>query len=84
MKGMVAKRRECVKFGRVVRRLRMERGLSQEDFAAKADLHRTYMGGIERGERNPTLSTMLRIAKALGLPPSHLLPEDKFKHGFPR
>jgi len=63
----------CVEFGRRVRHLREEKGWSQEDFAFKIGIHRTYIGGIERGERNPTLTTIFRIAKALEVPASDLL-----------
>ena len=69
---MVAKRKECIRFGRVVSTLRAARGYSQEGFAAVAGVHRTYMGGIERGERNPTLTTILRIAQALQIEPAEL------------
>ena len=61
------------KFGLRVRQLREARGLSQEDFAEAADLHRTYVSGIERGERNPTLSVLARIAKGFGMTLSELL-----------
>ncbi|TVQ00131.1 MAG: XRE family transcriptional regulator [Planctomycetaceae bacterium] len=64
---------ECVSFGEAVRKLRMANGLSQDDFAAAADLHRTYVGGIERGERNPTLTSIHRLAKALGVTSAELL-----------
>lgn len=43
----------------------MARGLSQEELAFKASIHRTYLGGIERGERNPALKNIAAIAKAL-------------------
>ncbi len=55
------------KFGQRVRRERKLRGLSQEDLAFEADLHRTYIGGVERGERNVSLINIERIAKALGV-----------------
>ncbi len=64
---------ECIAFGEAVRQLRRERGLSQDEFASVADLHRTYVGGIERGERNPTLTSIHRIAAALGVTPAILL-----------
>jgi transcriptional regulator with XRE-family HTH domain len=51
----------------------MRRGYSQESFAEAAEVHRTYIGGIERGERNPTLTMIYRIAVALKLSPSELL-----------
>ena len=63
----------CIEFGLRVRKLREEQGWSQEDFADKIGIHRTYVGGIERGERNPTLTTITRIAKALGVKPSDLV-----------
>jgi transcriptional regulator with XRE-family HTH domain len=53
------------KFGENVRKRRESRNLSQEGLAEAADLDRTYIGGIERGERNPTIASALRIAKAL-------------------
>lgn len=70
---MAKLRAECVAFGQAVRALRQERGLSQEEFAARAGVHRTYMGGIERGERNPTLTTIHKIASALSVAPNRLL-----------
>lgn len=53
------------RFGTNVRALREKRELSQEALAEIADLDRTYIGGLERGERNATLGSILRIAKAL-------------------
>ena len=63
----------CFEFGRRVRKLREAKGWSQESFADEIGIHRTYIGGIERGERNPTLTTIVRIAKALGVKPSELV-----------
>ena len=60
-------------FGRAIRDLRADRGLSQEQLGYDSGLHRTYIGGIERGERNPSLANILRIAEALGVSPSDLL-----------
>ena len=54
-------------FGRRVRELRKARAFSQEELAHRADLHYTYVGGIERGERNPALINIGRIATALGV-----------------
>ena len=59
--------------GRNLRIHRQARGLSQEDFAEFLDVHRTYMGGIERGERNLTLKSLERIADRLGVDPVSLL-----------
>jgi transcriptional regulator with XRE-family HTH domain len=58
---------------RNLRRLRQERGLSQEEAAEKCGLHRTYVGAIERGERNITLSTLQEIAAAFRIDPLRLL-----------
>jgi transcriptional regulator with XRE-family HTH domain len=59
--------------GRNLRTYRLERGYSQEDFAEVLGVHRTYMGGLERGERNLTLKSLERIAERLDLPPLELL-----------
>ena len=53
--------------GRAVQRLRNEKGWSQEALADEAGLHRTYISGIERGVRNPTLTVLEKVAKALGV-----------------
>lgn len=60
-----------------LRRLREEQGFSQETFAYHCGLHRTYISGIERGVRNPTIVILDRIAKALRVPAGSLLDEDK-------
>lgn len=54
-------------FGQRVRKLRLEAGLSQEAFADKCGLDRTYISGIERGVRNPTLEVIAVIAMGLGI-----------------
>ena len=51
--------------GERVRNLRLAKGLSQEELAFRAGMHRTYLGGIERGERNPALKNIAAIAEAL-------------------
>ena len=53
--------------GRNLRAYRKERGLSQEAFAEVLGVHRTYMGGVERGERNLTLKSVERMAEKLGM-----------------
>lgn len=55
----------CKKFGDRVRELRIAQGLSQEVLAQKAGLHRTYIGSIERGERNVSLENIEKVAWAL-------------------
>lgn len=60
-------------FGLKVRQLRESKGWSQEQLAEAADLHRTYVSGIERGARNPTLTVICRVAKGFGISPSELL-----------
>lgn len=62
---MQSKNDILVKFGQKVRTFRKEKGLSQEQLAFKADLHRTYIGMIERAEKNITLINISKIADAL-------------------
>lgn len=59
-------------FGSAIRKLRMQKGLSQEQLSELCNLHRTYVGGIERGERNVSLINILQIAKALEIHPREL------------
>jgi transcriptional regulator with XRE-family HTH domain len=59
-------------FGERVRKLRLAKQLSQEAFAQECELDRTYVGGIERGERNVALRNIERIADALGISISEL------------
>ncbi|SPE59259.1 Regulatory protein MunI (modular protein) [Verrucomicrobia bacterium] len=59
--------------GKRIRELRSKKGFSQESFADHCGLHRTYMGGIERGERNLTIQTVLTVSKGLDLTMSELL-----------
>ena len=58
-----------------VKRFRAERGLSQEELAFECGLHRTYVSGVERGVRNPTVIVLEKIAKALKVATSVLLEE---------
>ncbi len=60
------------RFGSLVRELRAQRGLSQEEFALLCDLHRTYVGSIERGEKTVTIETAQKLADALGVPLSEM------------
>lgn len=61
----MGKTKILVAFGDRVRQLRKEKGISQEELSYKADLHRTYIGMIERAEKNLTLTNIEKIAKAL-------------------
>ena len=60
-------------FGNAVRELRLQLRWSQEDLAAACKLHRTYIGSIERGERNVSLLNIVELARALGVKPPILL-----------
>ncbi|MBI3887990.1 helix-turn-helix transcriptional regulator [Candidatus Microgenomates bacterium] len=63
-----------VKFGKHLRKLRDEKGWTQEGLANKAGMHFTYIGQIERGLRNPSLINLERLARALGVNAGKLLP----------
>jgi len=67
--------------GRAIRKLRTERGLSQEKLAHRAHLHRTYIGAVERGERNITIVSLFRIASAFGVSPAVILREAEEPNG---
>lgn len=54
--------------GGVLQKIRRERGLTQDQLAARANLHRTYISDVERGARNPSLGSLHRLAHALGTP----------------
>jgi transcriptional regulator with XRE-family HTH domain len=56
-----------------LRRLRAEQGISQEDLADRAGLHRTYVGSVERGERNISIDNIAKLAAALGVEANELL-----------
>ena len=62
--------------GRNLRAYREAKGVSQEAFADELGVHRTYMGGIERGERNLTLKSLERMAERIGVDPLALLAQD--------
>jgi ribosome-binding protein aMBF1 (putative translation factor) len=75
----MAKRRitEQRRFGSVVRSRRLTLGISQEELAARARVHRTYIGSVERGERNISLLNIHALAKALGTTAGSLLTESE-------
>ena len=60
-------------FGAYLRVLRLRQGLSQEELADRAHLHRNYVGGVERGERNISLINIVELAHALAVKPAQLL-----------
>jgi transcriptional regulator with XRE-family HTH domain len=70
---MAARSPQHAALGLAIRQLRRASGISQEVFAARCGLHRTYIGGIERGERNVSFANLLRIADTLDVRPSALL-----------
>jgi transcriptional regulator with XRE-family HTH domain len=61
------------RFGAAVRQYRQARGFTQHDLAAHTGLHYSYIGDVERGNRNVTLQTLLRLAQGLGVRPAQLL-----------
>ena len=63
------------KFGKKVKELRQKQGISQEELAYRAGLHRTYIGMIERGEKNITIKNIEKLAKALGVEIAFFFPE---------
>jgi transcriptional regulator with XRE-family HTH domain len=66
---------------RNIRRLREERGLTQEELAARIRINRNYVGMIERQENSPTVAMLERIAKALGIEPARLFDEKAGRKG---
>lgn len=59
-----------------IRKLRAEKGWSQERLAEQAGMHRTYLGGIEIAKRNPSLRNLIRLARALGVPLTTLFSDN--------
>ena len=64
-----------VALGAAIRRLREQKGLSQEQFGFETQLHRNYIGRVERGELNLSFDRLVRVARALGVPLSELMSE---------
>ncbi len=60
-------------FGRILQELRTERGLSQEELGFESDYHRTYISQLERGQKNPSLRAIFRLARVLGVRPSEMI-----------
>lgn len=74
---MQDKHPHLVKLGATIRQLRERQGYSQEGFAAEVGIDRTYMGGIERGERNIAALNIIKIAQALNVEVGALFPKIK-------
>ncbi|MBI2459577.1 MAG: helix-turn-helix transcriptional regulator [Parcubacteria group bacterium] len=65
--------KEVSKFGQKVRKVRLQKNMSQGDIARILGVHRTYISGLERGVRNPSLLTIQKVAKALGVDAKKLI-----------
>ncbi len=66
-------RKEITNFGKRLREARLRKKMSQGDIAKKLGVHRSYISGLERGKRNPSLLTINKMAKAIGVEPKELL-----------
>lgn len=77
---MRKKHPSLVKIGKQIRELRLAKGFSQESFAYEVGLDRTYMGSVERGERNLAAINLIRIAKALKVEVGELFPSIRSVH----
>ena len=64
---------EVLQFGKKLKEVRLKKKLSQGDIARKLGVHRSYISGLERGKRNPSLLTINKMAKAIGVEPKELL-----------
>ena len=84
-KADAARRRKVVSpeiaFGRVLRRIRRSREVSQDDLGAKSGYHRTYIGMLERGEKSPSLRTLFNLAATLGVAPSKMVEAAERERG---
>ena len=69
----VLEKQQLMALGTAIRQFREALGWSQEQLAERVELHRTYIGGVERGERNLCLLNILVIAKAMGMSPGRLI-----------
>jgi transcriptional regulator with XRE-family HTH domain len=69
-----------VALGCTIRELRSEQRISQEELSLRTGVHRNYIGGIERAERQPTLATIARLARGLDVRTSHLLAKAEERH----
>jgi transcriptional regulator with XRE-family HTH domain len=69
-------------FGKVLREIRQEHSLSQEDLGFESGYHRTYISLLERGRKSPSLNTVFQLAAALGVSPSEIVKrtEDRVSH----
>jgi transcriptional regulator with XRE-family HTH domain len=72
---------ETKRFGEAVRRARLRTGLTQEELADRCGLDRSYIGGVERGERNPTLVVIEKIAAGLDIPLRRLFSQTMYEEG---
>jgi transcriptional regulator with XRE-family HTH domain len=63
--------------GSNIQRLRLEKKLSQEELAGRADIHQTYLSGVESGKRNPSVVVLARISKALGVDAVELFKRER-------
>lgn len=77
--SLMKKHKDLILQGRQIRKLRKEKGFSQEDFANLIDMNRGYYGTVERGEANVTAINLLRIARGLGVSPNDLFPLETYQ-----
>lgn len=70
---MAARNASLAAFGRAVRAFRIERGISQEELGFRSGMDRTFVGGIERGERNPTYETLVKLSGGLDVAPQEIV-----------